>query len=97
MGRIYVDLASMKRAAGDFGITLKAIEDELETLERDLKVHLSEWEGDARRAYQAFHDEWHAAARAMTRSLAGLRKKIAHAHANYHSAHRANQRTWNRR
>lgn len=97
MGRIYVDLASMERAAGDFGITLKAIRDELETLERDLSVHLKEWEGDAQKSYKAFHDEWHSAAQEMADSLAGLRKKIVHAHTNYHSAHSANLRTWRRR
>jgi WXG100 family type VII secretion target len=97
MGRVYVDLACMERAADDFGITLKAIRDELETLERDLGVHLKEWEGDAQRSYKAFHDEWHLAAREMSDSLAGLRKKVVRAHTNYHSARSASLQTWRRR
>jgi WXG100 family type VII secretion target len=96
MGRIYVDHAAMSQAADDFGITLDALTAELESLERDLGTHLSEWTGKAKQAYTDFHDGWHVEAGDMAGALADLRKKILHARTNYHSARTANLHTWKR-
>jgi WXG100 family type VII secretion target len=94
-GRIYADLAALERGAQNFEHVLKEYKDVLDSLDDHLRVSLSEWTGDARRAYQAFHDVWRKDARELAERLARLRQVIAHSHGNYERSRGANLGMWN--
>lgn len=94
-GRIYADLAVLERGAQNFEHVLKEFEDVLDDLDDHLRVSLSEWTGDARRAYQEFHDTWRKDARELAERLARLRQVITTSHGNYTRSHGANLGMWN--
>lgn len=94
-GRIYADLAVLERGAQNFEHVLKEFEDVLDGLDDHLRVSLSEWTGDARRAYQAFHDMWRNDAGELAERLAWLRQVIRASHGNYARSRGANLGMWN--
>lgn len=94
-GRIYADLAVLERGAQNFERVLREFEGVLDGLDDHLRISLSEWTGDARRAYQAFHDTWRNDARELTERLARLRQVIANSHGNYTRSRGANLGMWN--
>ena len=93
--RIYADLGVLERGAQNFEHALKEFEDVLDSLDDHLRVSLSEWTGDARRAYQAFHDTWRKDARELAEQLARLRQAITTSHGNYKRSLGANLEMWN--
>ncbi|MFC4912062.1 WXG100 family type VII secretion target [Actinomadura gamaensis] len=78
----------------DFKIVLRALEEELRSLEVDLLRTLDRWEGDARAAFETARDEWTKQARDMHGWLDGLHAAILRAHKNYRSSSAANIRMW---
>lgn len=93
-GRIYADLAVLERGVQNFEHVLKEFEEALDSLDDQLRVSLSEWTGDARRAYREFHDTWRRDARELAKRLARLRQAIANSHGNYTRSRGANLTMW---
>ncbi|MBO0802101.1 MAG: WXG100 family type VII secretion target [Nocardiopsaceae bacterium] len=80
----------MSQAYEDFSRTHSAVNEALEELDAGLKRSLSEWDGQARQAFDAAHQLWRRSAEDMACRLAGLRKAIAVAHGNYSRCEAAN-------
>jgi WXG100 family type VII secretion target len=93
--RIYADLGVLERGAQNFEHVLKEFEEVLDGLDDHLRVSLADWTGDARRAYQVFHEAWRKDARELAVRLAHLRQVIANSHGNYTRSHHANIGMWN--
>lgn len=92
--RIYADLAVLERGVENFQHVLDTYRNVLTDLDADLRVSLAEWTGDARRAYQAFHEEWRNDAHELAERLAQLRQVIAASHGNYGRSRATNLRMW---
>lgn len=96
MNRVRVEFARMSEAEQAFRTSLGALLDELADLDQQLQAHLSDWTGDAQKAYQVAYDEWHATANDMADALSVLHQVIVRAHRNFRSAHSANLTMWKR-
>ncbi|MDL4814172.1 WXG100 family type VII secretion target [Actinomadura opuntiae] len=94
MGLIEADFWKFEESERCFRQALHSMEEILTRLEHQLNVHLDEWDGDDRRAYQAAADSWHRAAREIARKIDDLHRRIQVAHRNFRAAHAANQRMW---
>ncbi|KAB2384586.1 WXG100 family type VII secretion target [Actinomadura montaniterrae] len=94
MGLIEADFRTFEESERCFRQALHSMEEILTRLEHQLSVHLDEWEGDDRRAYQAAADSWHRAAREISRKIDHLHVRIQVAHRNFRAAHAANQQMW---
>jgi len=91
---IRVDLSILAAAEEDYRRALYALEAQLDRLDSELSVHLSEWSGDAQAAFEVAHAQWRAAADDMAQTLAWLGGVIRTARANYQSARATNLRMW---
>ena len=93
-GHIYVDLSAVGSAEDEFEQVLHTLRDQLNQLDSELRMSLSEWTGEAQAAYHVAHAKWRAAADDMARVLAGLQGVLRTAHQNYHSARTTNIGMW---
>jgi WXG100 family type VII secretion target len=93
-GHIYVDLSTVASAEDEFEQVLHALQGQLNQLDSELLMSLSEWTGEAQAAYHVAHAKWRAAADDMARVLAGLQGVLRTAHQNYHSARTTNIGMW---
>lgn len=91
---IKADLIVFADVEDEFGTVLRAVNDELGDLDRQLREHLKDWSGPAQEAYRVAHAEWQAASQRMARILAGLHKGVGVAHANHRKAYDATLLTW---
>ncbi|MDL4821084.1 WXG100 family type VII secretion target [Actinomadura opuntiae] len=92
--QIEADFQAFEDTERSFRNALQALNDVLAKLERDLNVHLAEWDGPARRAYQEAADSWHASARNLAAELDRLHRHVGLAHRNFRTAHEATLRMW---
>jgi WXG100 family type VII secretion target len=91
---IQADLVAFKEAERRFREVLQEFEASLDALEKKLERTLSEWSGDAQKAYASAHAEWNQSARDLHAELARLHKAIGRAHRNFRSAIDTNVRMW---
>lgn len=80
----------MSDAYDDFSQILSALTQTLDDLDSNVKNSLAEWDGQAREAFDQAHQIWRRSAADMAQQLAGLRRAIAVAHANYSQCETAN-------
>lgn len=92
--RIYADFAVLEQGVQDFDRTLKEFESALDALDHQLRTSLSQWTGDARTAFDEFHDLWRKDAVELTRRLAWLRDIISNSHDNYRRSRDVNHKMW---
>lgn len=90
-----VNFHGMEQAKADFEIIYKAVEDELEDLNKDLVNLLGEWVGKANNQYGQTMDQWNKAAADMAGTLQALHVTIGDIHSNYSEAELHNARLWN--
>lgn len=94
MSHITASFPRFADAEEAYSVTLQAFESTLAELEHRLHAGLAAWDGDAKRAYQVFHDTWHFCAEDMVEALRGLHRAIGICHENFRSAKTASLRTW---
>jgi early secretory antigenic target protein ESAT-6 len=92
--RIVADLEILRQAEVNFERELKAFNDILDDLDRQLRGHLAEWDGDSAAAYRAMHGRWNESARAMGRGIAWLKRVVQTTHGNFHASLTTNLRMW---
>lgn len=88
------NFSQLQQSQADFGLSLRALEDTLSDLEKDLQSHLAQWDGDARSAYYVAKQQWESAAAHMAVVLGQLGVVIGEAHQSYSAAERANSGIW---
>ncbi len=94
MTEIRAEFSRFTDAETDFKAVLKALEEELDSLEQDLLKTLSCWEGDAQEAFVSARNEWNRQARDMHAWLDRLHASILRAHKNYRTSSETNIRMW---
>ncbi|HEX5497021.1 MAG TPA: WXG100 family type VII secretion target [Mycobacteriales bacterium] len=88
------NFGQLQQSQADFGMSLRALQDTLGDLEKDLQSHLAQWDGDAQSAYYVAKQQWDGAAQHMAVVLQQLGVVIGEAHQNYSAAERANSGIW---
>ncbi|GAA2150460.1 WXG100 family type VII secretion target [Actinomadura napierensis] len=89
-----VDLDTMARTVEAFERLRKEFVECVDVLDGNLRLHLAEWDGDARHAYDVAHRDWTEAAADMADQIAYLRHWLTVGHRNYSGALDAAMRTW---
>ncbi|MWA00824.1 hypothetical protein F8568_010615 [Actinomadura sp. LD22] len=86
--------AGFQNAYAGFTTAVNEYDKVLTALDRDLKISLSEWSGDAQEFYRLRHDEWMAASRLMHAWLNDLRVLIGRSHVILKAADDQVARNW---
>jgi WXG100 family type VII secretion target len=94
MAVIKAEFATFADAERAFREALSQYERILDTLSADLRKSLAEWDGEARKAYEAAHARWERGAREMHAELTRLHGAIVRAHGNFRSSSSTNVRMW---
>jgi WXG100 family type VII secretion target len=89
---IAVNFQVFEDAERDLENSYKAFEHTLRELDRSVRVHLADWVGDARTAYQDDYQAWMTAAKAMHARIADLQHMVRHYHGAAYDAETANLR-----
>jgi WXG100 family type VII secretion target len=89
-----VNFHGMQEAQADFELVYRAVRDELDDLNKDLKTLLGEWIGSANNQYGQTMDRWNRAADDMNNKLNALGITIRDVHSNYSEAELHNARLW---
>ncbi|MCO5968785.1 MULTISPECIES: WXG100 family type VII secretion target [Actinoallomurus] len=89
-----VNFHGMAQAEADFSLVFRAVEDELQDLNKDLKNILGTWVGDTHNAYGQVYDKWNKAADDMKNVLGQLGITIKDIHSGYSEAELHNARLW---
>lgn len=85
---------TLQEAEADFSMAFRALRDELDDLDRELRGLLAPWIGDAALNYEGTQREWNSAANDMSNVLRALGLAIGDVHHNYASAEKANADLW---
>ncbi|WP_329519403.1 WXG100 family type VII secretion target [Spirillospora sp. NBC_01491] len=90
----FVRFGGMKDAQANFLKAAQQYRAIVEALDAQVRKHLSEWDGDARLAYQRKSDEWRKAADHMQATANKLGQAIGDSHDIHAGAERANTGLW---
>jgi len=88
------NFSTFAQAETDFSLAYRALVDELDDLDRDLKKLLAPWVGQAGSAYEVAKAAWTSAAADMGNVLKALGLSITDVHQNYSAAEKANNDLW---
>ncbi|MFC6882879.1 MULTISPECIES: WXG100 family type VII secretion target [Actinomadura] len=90
----FVNFAGMTTGQADFIAALKKYEAILQDLDRQVRTHLAEWDGDARGAYETKLREWKMASQRMANAVQGMGRAIGDSHDIHLGAEKANTAMW---
>ncbi|GAA4505389.1 hypothetical protein GCM10023191_061000 [Actinoallomurus oryzae] len=89
-----VNFHGMQQAQADFEVIYRAVRDELEDLNKDLRALLGDWIGNANNQYGQTMNTWNSAADDMAGKLNALGLTIGDVHSNYSEAEIHNVKLW---
>ncbi|MFC0041461.1 WXG100 family type VII secretion target [Actinomadura rayongensis] len=90
----FVNFGGMKDAQAQFLKAAQQYRSIVEQLDAQVRNHLSEWDGEARAAYQRKADEWRRAADRMQAAANKLSLVIGDSHDIHLGAEKANTAMW---
>src|SRR5689334_1826634 len=93
-GYIHVQFPVMEQGGQDLAQVHESLVSTLENLQNQLATHLSEWDSDARDAYQACQRQWEADANDMAGSLQAFGQFVLQANDHYINTEAKNTGIW---
>jgi early secretory antigenic target protein ESAT-6 len=88
------NFGTLQQAEADFSLAFRALVDELDDLDGELKKLLAPWVGQAGSTYETAKAQWNGAAGDMSAVLQRLGITIGDVHQNYSAAEKANNDLW---
>jgi early secretory antigenic target protein ESAT-6 len=88
------NFGTLQQAEADFSLAFRALRDELDDLDGELKKLLAPWVGQAGSTYEVAKGQWNSAAADMSTVLQRLGITIGDVHQNYSAAEKANNDLW---
>ncbi len=88
------NFGTLQQAEADFSLAFRALRDELDDLNGELRTLLAPWVGVAGSTYETAKTQWNSAANDMSAVLNQLGLVIGNVHQNYSAAEKANNDLW---
>ncbi|GAB2853801.1 hypothetical protein GCM10027176_65580 [Actinoallomurus bryophytorum] len=93
-GYTQVHFGSMAEAEEDFKQAYRALREELDSLDPELRRDLAPWVGKANSAYEVEHTNWTNAADDMALTIQSFGSTLTQIHGTYQDAENAATRLW---